>query len=73
MKTSDFYLAAYLLDKGFELQGSDRSNPKRIFFHFDSGENEAIVFFNKEAVVEPISFSMSIKYLKKELYKYDKD
>lgn len=73
MKTSDFYLAAYLLNKDFGLQGLDRSNPKRVFFHFDGGESESIVFFNREAVVEPLSFSISIRHLKKELYKHDKD
>ena len=33
-KTSDFYIAAWLLSKGLELQGLDRSNRRRCEFVF---------------------------------------
>lgn len=33
-KTSDLYLAAWLLSNGFQLEGLDRCNPKRIDFIF---------------------------------------
>lgn len=33
-RTSDFYLASWLLTKGFVLEGVDRANPRRLEFIF---------------------------------------
>ncbi|MFC1982696.1 DUF5659 domain-containing protein [Chloroflexota bacterium] len=33
-RTSDFYIVAWLLSKGLQLEGLDRRNPRRIHFIF---------------------------------------
>jgi len=38
-KTSDFYVASYLLSKGLQIQGIDRHNPRRSEFIFKDRED----------------------------------
>lgn len=46
-RTSDFYIAAWLLSKGFQLQGIDRSNKRRNNFIFIDGEDRPqLVHYN---------------------------
>jgi len=38
-RTSDFYVAAYLLSKGLQIQGVDRHDPQRSVFIFSDRED----------------------------------
>lgn len=37
-RTSDIYIASWLLSKGLQLEGLDRRNPRRIDFIFQIGQ-----------------------------------
>ncbi len=71
-ETTDFYLAAYLLSQGYDLEGVDKTNPNRVMFRFDANKEEVVNFFHRQCRVEPIRYSIAIKRLKKVLYE-DKD
>ena len=64
--TKDFYLASFILAKGNPLKNHFRENGITTF-HFDSSDNvqKAVAeYFTMSALIEPISYSNSIKGLK---------
>jgi len=67
-ETTDFYLAAYLLAKKYNLERVDRTNPKKVVFCFDGGRDETVSFFHRECSIEPLRYALCIKRLKKVLY-----
>lgn len=67
-ETTDFYLAAYLLSRGYDLEGVDRTDPNRVMFRFNADKEKVVSFFHRECIVEPIKYSIAIKRLKKVLY-----
>ena len=70
-KTSDFYLSAFLLSKGFKLLDIDKSNPQRALFVFqDKKERQGLVedFLFGRTKVEPKGFVSAIKELKQLLH-----
>ena len=69
--TSDFYLAAFLRAKGFNLVDMDRTNTKRAFFIFENRKDKTELvenFLFGNAYVEPKSFIAAIKELKQLLH-----
>ncbi len=66
-KTSDFYIAAFLLAKGRRIAYVNREDPRRICFAFEDFEGRADLlraFLYGKAMIEPQSFIASIKNLK---------
>jgi predicted RNA-binding protein YlxR (DUF448 family) len=69
--TSDFYLAAFLRAKGFQLLDINKTNPQRALFIFKDKEGrESLVedFLFGRAEIEPKSFVSAIKELKQLLH-----
>jgi len=70
-KTSDFYVAAYLLSKGLQIQGIDRHNPRRSEFIFiDREDRPQLVqsFLCGQAVGNLPDFIFYIRKAKRLLY-----
>lgn len=68
---SDFYLAAYLRAKNFQLLNTEKSDPRRVLFVFgDTKDRQNLVedFLFGRATVEPKSFVSAIKELKQLLH-----
>ena len=74
--TTSFYLAAFLLTKGLDLIGIDRSDVQRSKFQFAKSPqwNRLIEAFNfakendPKVMVDPRKFVVTIKGLKEKLY-----
>jgi predicted RNA-binding protein YlxR (DUF448 family) len=69
--TSDFYLAAFLRAKGFQLLDINKTNPQRALFIFKDKEGrQSLVedFLFGRAEIEPRSFVSAIKELKQLLH-----
>ena len=69
--TDNFILAAYLLTESCPLLYCDKSNPRRVIFHFeDSEERERLTqqFLGYEAKIEPHKFFSAQKDLKQMIY-----
>jgi hypothetical protein len=70
-KTTDLSLASFLLAKGIEFVGINKDSTNRATFLFThSSECVSLVaeFTQMKAIVEPSSFSASMKRLKQLLY-----
>lgn len=70
-KSSDFYIAAYLLSKGLQIQGIDRHNPRRSEFIFiDRGDRPQLVqsFLCGQAVGNLPDFIFHLRRAKRLLY-----
>ena len=70
-RTSDFYICAWLLSKGLQLQGLDRSNKRRITFIFiDREDRPQLVksFACGQAIGNLSDFIYYIRKTKKLLY-----
>lgn len=71
-RTTNFYLAAYLLAEGMKLLDIDRSNPRRSVFVFaEEPKREDLVHnynFGQEALVDARKYSLILKELKSKLY-----
>jgi hypothetical protein len=73
-QTKDFYTAAFLLAKGYEIANVNRTEPKRVFFVFNDFEDrEDLIraFLYGKAVIEPQAFIAAIKTLKGLIHSYD--
>jgi|APSaa5957512622_1039677.scaffolds.fasta_scaffold47760_2 hypothetical protein len=71
-RTSDFYIASFLIAKGFKVAWIDKTNPKRYVFIFqDTADWESLVddYLYRQAVVEPQAFANAIKELKQFIYR----
>ena len=69
-ETKDLALAAYLTATGFVLKNHSK-HYSEIYFEFEhSGqlEDEALKYFSRQALVEPVAFSQSLRSLKSILY-----
>lgn len=70
-KTSDLYIAAYLLSKGLALKGIDRHNPQRSDFIFqDRGDRPELVrqFVCGSAIGNIADFVFYMRRAKRLLY-----
>jgi len=70
-QTSDFYLSAFLLTKGFKLLDIDKTNLHRALFIFQDRTNRQNLvedFLFGRAKIEPKSFISAIKELKQLLH-----
>lgn len=70
-KTSDFYIVAYLLSKGLQIQGIDRHNPRRSEFIFiDREDRPQLVqsFLCGQAVGNLPDFIFHLRKAKRLLY-----
>ncbi len=70
-KSSDLYLAAYLIKLGEKLIGIDKSNRKRavfIFEHTPQIDSLTELYWSKETMVEPRDYIAVVKDLKDSLY-----
>ena len=73
--TSDFGLAVTLLTFGFGIVSLNKTNPKRIMFHFSLDNPQELdiqrvvdAFWAKQLVVEPSTFNSNIRLLKSMIY-----
>jgi hypothetical protein len=69
--SSDFYLAAFLRAKGFQLLNIEKKDPRRALFVFQNkGDRQSLIedFMFGRTQVEPKSFVSAIKELKQLLY-----
>lgn len=71
--TRDFYLAAFLVAKGINLESHNKSNGSTLFnFPGDTNTQETIEqFYSMKARVEPLAYANSIKTLKSILHSYN--
>jgi predicted RNA-binding protein YlxR (DUF448 family) len=70
-ETSDFYLSAFLLAKGFKLIEINKENPHRALFVFkDREDRQRLVedFLFGRTMINPKNFAAAIKELKQLLY-----
>jgi len=70
-ETSDFYLSAFLLARGFELIEVNKENPRRAVFIFkDREDRQSLIedFLFGRAQVDPKDFASAIKGLKQLLH-----
>lgn len=70
-ETSDFYIASFLIAKGFKVAWIDKTNSKRYLFIFqDAGDWDSLVddYLYRRSVVEPQAFANAIKELKQFIY-----
>ena len=70
-RTSDIYIASYLLSKGLELEGLDRRNPRRIDFIFQDkpGRSELVKqFLCGSATGNVVDFVFYMRRAKRLLY-----
>lgn len=67
---SDLGIAAYLLSKGFQLQGLELLGSRYAFKFADDGQNasEVIQEYNHGGLVAAVTFAEAIKQLKNSLY-----
>jgi hypothetical protein len=73
-RTSDFYLSAFLLTNGFELQDIDYTNPRRCVFVFqDRPDRPGLVrsFQIGQATGNLADFIFHLKRAKRLLYSHD--
>lgn len=71
IKTSDLYLASYLLAKGYDINGIDKNNIHRVIFYFSKTsevENNIIAYINGEAMIEPQSYERAKREVKNKIY-----
>ena len=69
--TSDFGLAAALVALGFQIYSTDKSNPRRVVFCFQSSDNLSVLvekFWNNELTVDAREYFESQKMLKSRIY-----
>ena len=69
-ETKDLALAAYLTAIGFVLKNHSKHNSE-IYFEFEHSdhlEDEALRFISRQALVEPLAFSQSLRSLKSVIY-----
>ena len=69
-ETKDLALAAYLIAIGFVLKNYSKQN-NEIYFEFEHSDrlsDEELKFISRQALVEPLAFSQSLKSLKSILY-----
>ena len=69
-ETKDLALAAYLSAIGFALKNHSK-HTNEIYFEFehsDSLSEESLIFFSRQALVEPVAFNQSMRSLKSILY-----
>lgn len=70
-RTSDLYIASWLLSKGLQLEGLDRRNPRRIDFIFrDRADRPELVlqFTYGSAIGNVADFCYSMRKCKRLLY-----
>ncbi len=70
-RTSDFYIVAWLLSKGLQLEGLDRRNPRRIDFIFqDRPDRPELVnqFLCGSAIGNVVDFVFYMRRAKRLLY-----
>jgi len=70
-RTSDFYIAAYLLSNGLQIQGIDRHNPRRSEFIFIDREDRPHLvqsFLCGQAVGNLPDFIFHLRRAKRLLY-----
>lgn len=72
-KTKNFYLTAFLIAKGFELQGVDRTDgPNRIDFIFEKSDKlyrmAEIFRFHEQTEIDAQLFIRALKKLKSYIY-----
>jgi hypothetical protein len=61
-KTKDFYLAAFLMCKGYKFVGSNNS-PKGVYFHFEYGNENKLNDLTQQFVSHQAHVNMS-KFVK---------
>ncbi|MCD6565580.1 MAG: hypothetical protein J7K53_06520 [Bacteroidales bacterium] len=67
--TTDFYLAAYLMAKSYQLAGHVRANGKSQFEFEGNGINESLDdFYQDRAVISPQAYGRTIRNLKAIMY-----
>ncbi|KKP64699.1 MAG: hypothetical protein UR61_C0041G0006 [candidate division WS6 bacterium GW2011_GWE1_34_7] len=69
--TDNFVLAAYLLTESCLLVHCDKTNPRRVIFHFENSNEREILtqkFLGYEARIEPNKFFSAQKNLKQLIY-----
>lgn len=70
-ETTDLGLATTLVTQGFSLHSLDRNNPHRVRFVFQKENelDEAVrAYWQKELVVEPLTYFNNIKLMKNRIY-----
>lgn len=73
LKTSDFYLASYLLAKNIPLVKLNKENPQRAVFEFPKNKKCLELcdeFSQMKASIEPIAYTSAQKRLKHLLFLY---
>ena len=69
LKTTDFYLASYLLANNYQLAGHVRSNGKSEFEFIGHGIHEILNdFYQDRAVISPLAYAKTIRELKAIMY-----
>ena len=69
LKTTDFYLASFLLANNYQLAGHVRSNGKSEFEFQGHGINEILNdFYQNKAVISPLAYAKTIRNLKAIMY-----
>jgi len=66
-QTSDIALAAYLVIRGYSIANVSHDQSNKATFHFQDKperEHHVLEFFNRQAVVEPVSFLDHVRGLK---------
>ena len=71
IKTSDFTLASTLYCLGFDIQGIDKSNKKRVVFYFrrtSDIEVKIAEYFNNQVLVNPLDFDRSQREMRAQIH-----
>jgi len=73
-ESSDFYLVAYLLAKGFELLGTEKIDIHRTLFILrDIPQREKFIkdYYTNKASIDPLVFKEKLQILKSIIYSED--
>ena len=71
VKTADFTLASTLYHLGFNIDGIDKHNKKRVYFYFrKTPELDSIInkYWNREILIKPQDFEKSQREIKARIY-----
>lgn len=69
-KTRDIYLASFLVMNGIALAGLEKNDKRFSFLFEDSPKVKELtdLFYSRNARVEPMAYSMSMKQVKSQMY-----
>ena len=64
MRTENFYLTAFLIAKGYEMNDAIMNGRKWTFYFDDSVRDDEMKYFSRKATVNASAFESSIRNLK---------